>query len=155
MLDIIGPAWLRQSLNTGIVMAGVAIAVGFGMVMGILFIVRGDTGPGLAILGLTIFIGAAILSPSASIRFLITSIAAIVCSGALAYSATRSEVTGKTVEYHSYGRVLAARPVIRQDTPEKFRRCTNWRWALSVGFLGGSALSFGFYRKSDSADWLS
>ena len=136
-------------------MAYVAIAIGFGIVMGILFIVRGEIGPGLWMFGFTIFIAAVIFAPSASTRFLFTSIAALACSGALAYSAVRSEITGKTVEYHSYGRVLVAHLITRQDSPEKFRQCTNWRWALSIGFLGVSAITFRYYRRLDSSDWLS
>ncbi len=135
-------------------MGYIAIAIGFGIVTGVLFIVRGEIGPGLLMLGFTIFIAAVIFAPSAATRFLIISIAAVVCSGALVYSAVRSEITGKTVEYYPYGRVLVAHPVTRLDSPEKFRQCTNWRWALGVGFLGIGVITFRYYRKLESADWL-
>jgi hypothetical protein len=85
-------------------MAYAAVAIGFGIVMGILFIVRGETGPGLGMLGFTIVIAALIFSPGASARLLITSISTAVCSVGFACSAVRSEITGKTVEYHG-GRI--------------------------------------------------
>lgn len=55
-------------------MGKIAVAIGFGIVMGILFLVRGETGAGLGMLGVTFFIAAIIFSPSASGRLLITSI---------------------------------------------------------------------------------
>lgn len=137
-------------------MAYAAVAIGFGIVMGILFIVRGETGPGLGMLGFTILIAALIFSPTASARLLITSIATVGCSVAFACSAVRSEITGKTVEYHGgRGGFALARPVTRQDSPESFRRGTNWRWALSIGFLGISVGAFSFRHKLEGADWLS
>ena len=137
-------------------MAYAATAIGFGIVVGILFMVHGETGPGLGMLGLAIFIAALIFSSGASARFLITSIASVVCGIALAYAAVSSELTGKTVEYHG-GRsgFGVARPVTREDSPEKFRSCANWRWALTIGFLGIGIVSFGFYRRLENTDWLS
>ena len=87
---------------------------------------------------------------------LITTIATVVCRVAFACSAVRSEITGKTVQYHGgRGGFGFTRPVTRQDSPETFRSCTNWRGALSIGFIGFSIVSFRFYRRLESEDLLS
>ena len=123
---------------------------------GILFILRGAIGSGLGMLGLTIFIAALIFSPSASARILVTGFGAVVCGIALAYAAVSGELIGETVEYHG-GRsgFAVARPITRRESPEKFRSCTNWRWVLMAGFLGIGVVSFRFYRRLESTDWLS
>lgn len=131
-----------------------ALPIAFGLITGIVLLVRGEVGAGLAVLGFTIFLGAIIFSPSAPARLLITSTAAFIFSAAFAYAAVSSEITGRTAEYHSYGRVLAPHSVTRQESPAKFRQCTNWRWALSAAFLGVSFATFRFSRKSETAAWL-
>jgi hypothetical protein len=137
-------------------MAYAALAIGFGIVIGILFIVRGETGSGLGMLGLAVVVAGLSFSSSASAGLLITTIATVVCRVAFACSAVRSEITGKTVQYHGgRGGFGFTRPVTRQDSPETFRSCTNWRGALSIGFIGFSIVSFRFYRRLESEDLLS
>jgi hypothetical protein len=137
-------------------MANVGAAIGFGIVVAILCFVQGNIRAGLEMLGFTSFIAAIIFSRSASARLMVISMGMLVCSIAFAYSAVRCEITGKTVEYHG-GRwgFAYARPITRQNSPETFRSCTNWRWALSIGFIGGGVVSFRFYRRLENEDWLS
>ena len=47
-------------------MAYAALAIGFGIVIGILFIVRGETGSGLGMLGLAVVVAGLSFSSSAS-----------------------------------------------------------------------------------------
>ena len=130
-----------------------AVAIGFGLVAGTLLLVQGHTLTGLFVLGLTAFITALIFSPDASARFLIGTIAALICSAGFAFFAAESEMTGKAVYYRSYGRVFVGDPVTRQDSPAQFRRATNYKWTLCILCAGVAFATFSCRRRLESSDF--
>src|SRR6185369_4646695 len=101
------------------------VAVGFGLVMGTLCLVRGQIGARLFVLGLVAFLLALVFSPDASARFLVLTIASLVCAGTFAYNAASSEITGKTLEYRLVGRMFIGTLVRREEFPARFRTATN------------------------------
>jgi hypothetical protein len=130
----------------------IIVAVLFGIVMGALFLMTGKILSGLFIWSLVALVIAHALSPDVSMSLLIATIAAVVYSGAFVYFAASSEITGKAIYYHSYGRVIVGEPVTRESSPVKFREATNYKWAASVVCLGIGTVTFLSHRKSDSAD---
>jgi len=88
-------------------------------------------------------------------RALVVSVAATICTAALVFSATRSEITGRAVYHHSFlmRHGWRTEPVIRQEQPEMFREATNVRWALSIVCAAVSIGSFLFYRMTEYEDY--
>ena len=84
-------------------------------------------------------------------RALVVSLAATICTAALAFSAGRSEITGRAVYHHNFlmRHGWRTEPVTRQEKPEMFREATNVRWTLSIVCAAVSIGSFVFYRKTE------
>jgi hypothetical protein len=87
-------------------------------------------------------------------RALVVSIAATICTAALLFSATRSEITGSAVYHHDFLSRRGGRTesVTRQEKPEMFREATNVRWAFCIVCAVMSIGSFMFYRKTEYED---
>jgi len=90
-------------------------------------------------------------------NWLFLSLAALIGSVVLIYSAARSEITGKVI-YHDEGPPLSrywfrtAVPVTRADSPAKFRTAANGKWVGSLAFAVVSIGSFVLYRKTEYLD---
>jgi hypothetical protein len=130
----------------------IVVAVVFGIAIGALFLMTGKMLSGLFIWSLVAIVVALTLSPDTSTRFLIATITAVIYGGTFAYFAESSEISGKAVYYHSYGRVVVGQPVTREESPAKFREATNYKWASSIVCLGIGTVTFMFRRKSDFLD---
>jgi len=88
-------------------------------------------------------------------RALVVSVVATICTVALFFSASRSEITGRAVYHHNFlmRHGWHTEPVTRQEKPEMFRAATNVRWALSIVGAAVSIGCFVFYRKSEYVDF--
>ena len=75
------------------------------------------------------------------------ALVALLCCGLLGYQGATSELTGKAVYHPGFGRGQGAEPVLRQDSPAKFREATNFKWAFSAVFGLASLGAFVCYRK--------
>lgn len=128
------------------------VAIVFGIVMSGVLLCQGRILSGCWLLGLSVFILAIRIARGMSSRLLTTTIAAAVCCCCIGYSATRSEITGKAVYYYSSGRSVYGEPVVRVNSPEKFREATNLKWGLALVMAGIGAAVFTGYRKLNSSD---
>lgn len=125
----------------------IIVAVIFGTVLGAVFLMTDKILSGLFIWSLVVLVVAHALSPNVSTSLLIVTIAAVIYSGAFAYFAASSEMTGKAVHYHAHGRVVVGVPVSREDSPAKFREATNYKWASSIVCASIGIVTFIFHRK--------
>ncbi len=128
------------------------VAMWFGLVAGVLFLIGGRFLPGFFVLGLVVLLTSLRFASDRSTRLLIGSIAAVICGGVLLFYAVRSEITGRAVDYHAYGRVVVGRPVTRREFPEKFREATNYKWALGIVCVSIGSGGFMFRRNLDRSD---
>jgi ABC-type Fe3+-siderophore transport system permease subunit len=128
------------------------IAMVFGISMGVLYLIAGSFLPAFFMFGLVAFLMALRHASDPSARLLLGSIAAAICSGGFIFYAARSEITGKAVDYHTYGRVIVGSPVTREESPQKFREATNYKWGLGIVCVSIGAGCFMFRRKLDSPD---
>jgi hypothetical protein len=127
------------------------IGVLFGIVTGSLFLMTGRILAGLSMWSLVALFLAYALPRRLSTRLLGVTIAAIIYSGAFAYFAASSEISGKAVYYHQlFSRGPRGEPVTRESSPVKFREATDYKWAASVVCLGIGAVAFLSRRKSDN-----
>jgi hypothetical protein len=123
------------------------------MVFGIGLVLTGRILSGLCFLGLGAFALAFVLSPDASVKACLVSLAGLICSIAFAYHALTNEIHGSAI-YHRRTRG-PGEPVTKANSPKEFRLATNMIWALSVFFMTASMISFLFYRKleQDAAEF--
>jgi len=132
--------------------AGLAAAAVF--LVGLVIV--GNTAVRIAVLGVIAFYVALVVARTASRRFLIWAIAVAVCTTLVAYKAASSEVTGKATYHNGHGRwFLGTEEVTREGSPTKFRQAINETWAASLFLALISAICFMFYRKLESAEYLS
>ncbi len=91
--------------------------------------------------------GLAILLPSSMTgKALSVSILAFICSGVFACRAVSNEITGKaSYATGRFGEEIAY--VGRDDSPAKFRKFTNRRWATSGLCVAVGVVGFIIYRK--------
>ncbi|HEV2246164.1 MAG TPA: hypothetical protein VGW37_05880 [Terriglobia bacterium] len=87
-------------------------------------------------------------------RALVISFVATICTLFLAFSAMRSEITGRATYHHNFlmRHGWRTESVTRQEKPEMFREATNVRWALSIVCAAVGVGSFIFYRKTEYLD---
>lgn len=130
-----------------------AVAIMFGMVYGVVSLTMGRILMGIFMLGLTVFTIALVVAPDSSAKLLVGTSAAVICSGALAYFAVSSEITGEATYYRTQGRRFIAEPVTRSAAPSRFRRANNFKWGLSLLCAGAATATFMSCRKLDDSDF--
>jgi hypothetical protein len=129
------------------------VGVLFGIVSGALFLMNGRILAGLSLWSLVALFLAYALPRRLSTRLLGVTIAAVIYSGAFAYFAASSEITGKAVYYHHlFSRGPQGEPVTRESAPVKFREATDYKWVASVACLAVGTAAFFSRRKSGGAE---
>ena len=125
------------------------------LLLGIGLLLAGKTLVSVKVLGISALVLAIALSSNGSTKALIIAIAAVICSGFLAFQVARNEITGTAVYFHSQGRGGWEEPVTRDQSATKFHHATNFKWGLSILTALVAFGGFVFYRKlEDSEDFF-